>query len=142
MIDVLMMGAGVSHQDRRCWRDEAKEEPIALFGNKRYRQLAQTLGTEWGRKLIDDDLWVNLALNDVRRQVPLVIDDVRFPNEYWAIIMRGGEIWRVTREGAKRPNNHASEGLLDHYDFDRLIENNGTLQELYQQLNNEEEYPE
>lgn len=48
------------------------------------RSLMQMIGTEWGRNMIREDLWVELwrqAVDAVPEGVPIVIDDCRFPNE-------------------------------------------------------------
>ena len=42
----------------------------------------------------------------------------------------GGEMWLVQRFDVQRTTDHSSEGSLDHYGFDRVIENDGTLDEL------------
>lgn len=42
-----------------------KETPIPDLGNKSPRQMMQTLGTEWGRDLIDSDLWIKVARREL-----------------------------------------------------------------------------
>lgn len=108
---------------------EGKETPLPELGGKTPRQAMQTIGTEWGRKLIADDFWVRSVLND-RRPDMLVIDDVRFPNEFDAIRKEGGQVWRVYRPGREAPNNHPSEGLLEGRKFDEEIVNDAGLTEL------------
>lgn len=93
------------------------------------RQLLQRLGTECGRQIISDDIWVNLALKNMESTKDYVITDCRFPNEAEAIITYGGEIWRINRPGVSAVNAHPSETSLDHWDFDVVIENDGTLDE-------------
>lgn len=133
MVKAALAAAGFSQ--RRIGELETVDKlvPMEQFGGKTYRDLAQTVGTEWGRKCITPDLWVNLALPNA----PLsdtVVDDVRFPNEFQRIRKLGGEVWMVMRPGATRPNEHASEGLLDYASFDRVIVNNGSLKYLYAQV--------
>lgn len=95
------------------------------------RQLLQTLGTEWGRKLVCDDLWIKCWAAQAVTRSTVVADDVRFPNEASAIKMMGGEVWKVWRPGAELDCPHASEGALDSYDqFDRLIVNDGDIAQL------------
>ena len=47
---------------------------------------------------------------------PMVIDDLRFPNEATMVRELGGEVWLVRRRGFKPSNdNHASEaGIPDN----------------------------
>lgn len=70
-----------------------------------------------------------------------IITDTRFPNEAQAIKDRGGIIIRVNRtvvhpelgEG-KVTYIHPSETALDNWEFDYVIENNGTLEELIEKV--------
>lgn len=107
-----------------------KEAPIPELGDKSFRYLMQTIGTDWGRKLIDKDLWVKLILNAPQRADLVVIEDVRFPNEYDAVLADGGQMWRIERPGASLPNDHPSEGLLEDREFDEVIVNDGSLEAL------------
>lgn len=94
------------------------------------RQVLQRLGTDGIRKL-DTDFWVRIALGRIdARTTPLVLTDVRFPNEAEAIVDRGGWIVRVLRDGTKTDGEHVSESALDDYPEDFTISNNGTLEEL------------
>ncbi len=109
---------------------DLKEEPIPALGVS-VRQMTQQLGS-WGRS-IHPDFWVNLAMPKVLRYLQqgrsVVIDDLRFPNEYEAVIRLGGAPVRVYRPGAEAYNAHPSEGLLEGYPMMGL-ENNGTLAQL------------
>jgi len=135
MVNNLLLFSGIDATTVIQLGSEAKEAPIPLMGNKSYRELCQSLGMDWGRLSVDDGLWVKIALgSDGDDTRPLVIDDVRFANEYRAILRRGGEIWRISREEATVPNDHPSEGLLEQLSFDRHLTNNGSKQELFSQL--------
>jgi hypothetical protein len=73
----------------------------------------QTLGTEWGRNLIADDLWVKSA---IRRAGDLrtVITDVRFPNEMEAVVAAGGVCFGITADWITPvEGEHESEALID-----------------------------
>jgi len=51
------------------------------------KTLLQLLGTEWGRKTVDPNVWVNVlqakvrAIRNLDPNAKIVIDDCRFPNE-------------------------------------------------------------
>lgn len=108
------------------------------------RYLAQTLGTEWGRNLVDNDLWVDLTEARLRRftvwgrfgQV-IVIPDVRFENEArW--VRAHGTLLHLVRAGADGNvgiRGHASEAGIAPAAGDVRLENNGTLDDLYTALN-------
>lgn len=94
------------------------------------RFLMQTLGTEWGRDLIHPEIWITLW----RRRAescghPVVVDDVRFPNEVETIKAMGGQVWRVTRPGVVSMG-HESEVHIPRLPVDQAITNDGTLHEL------------
>lgn len=104
---------------------ERKEKPCALLGGKTPRWAMQTLGTDWGRALIDEQLWVNAWKLQVRKlgdYIPVVADDVRFENEAKAIRELGGVVVRIVRDGL-RADGHASEAM--DFPADYVIENNG-----------------
>ena len=95
--------------DPRAWA----ETPHALLCGKTPRQALQTLGTEWGRTLIGEDLWVRLWAAEAARHAHVVADDVRFANEAEAIRMAGGIVIRIERAGAGSPSGgtHVSETI-------------------------------
>lgn len=89
-----------------------KETPCDLLGGKTPRWAMQSLGTEWGRDLIAPDLWIRAwqhAVSQVPAGVPIVVDDVRFPNEAEAVRTNGGVIVRIDRPGAGTASVHSSE---------------------------------
>jgi hypothetical protein len=97
------------------------------------RHLMVTLGTNWGREL-DPNFWVKAAEAKVvglhNAYTDVVIDDMRFPNEYRMIKRLGGQVVRITRPILRASSDSVCEGLLDHMTFDREIENSGTLEQL------------
>ena len=110
-----------------------------VFADVTLRSMLQTLGTEWGRKLIDENLWETAWKNTVgdllHHGIAVVADDVRFPNEARAIWALGGHLWQVRRISAPAMANiHISEGQLDDFMFDRVLDNNGSLEDLYQEI--------
>lgn len=94
------------------------------------RKLLQRLGTEAGRELLGDSIWVDAALGSLDQDKRYVVTDVRFPNEAQAIIDRGGEVWRVSRVGVGPANDHPSETSLDDWPFHAFIHNDGTVSDL------------
>jgi hypothetical protein len=116
--------------DWRCLQKESVVEPFGVT----LRSLYQTLGTEWGRECVHPDVWTHVWKRQAERRVldgvPVVVDDVRFPNEAQLVKDMGGIMWRVTRPGKPRPNGHVSEGGLDWWDFDGEIYNDGSMEDL------------
>ena len=118
-----------------------REQPIDWLG-KSPRQLMQTLGTEWGRDLVHPDLWVLVAKQEWERLLAeggsedtgMVFTDVRFRNEAEWVLREGGTLIHIVRPDAELVNAHASEqaDLSDLCDY--RIENTGTIEDLYTQV--------
>lgn len=80
------------------------------------RLAMQTLGTEWGRDCIGEDLWTDLWSFRVdrarERGFSVVVDDCRFPNEAATVRGLGGTIIKMVGRGGI-PGTHASEQGID-----------------------------
>jgi hypothetical protein len=98
--------------------------------NQEVRRLLQVFGTEVGRKMFGLDFWIDIALKDLSGDTQVVISDVRFPNEADAIAKLGGSVWRINRKNHSAVNGHASEHAMDNYMFNHVIYNDGTLDDL------------
>jgi hypothetical protein len=84
-----------------------------LLGGKSPRFALQTLGTDWGRNRISPDIWANAVYDRILRKqetarelgqehAGVIIDDLRFPND-WAMLNRlGGVLIRIRRPGIER----------------------------------------
>ena len=126
------------------------------------RWVLQNWGTEVCRNGFHDDIWIASLENKLRNSTDdVVISDCRFPNEIQAIKQSGGIVVRVVRgpepewyDAAvsvnRGPNGnstwalsgrrleqlglHASETAWVGTQFDVVLDNNGTLDDLYQQV--------
>lgn len=103
------------------------------YGNEEVRALQQRIGTDAGRNVLGDDVWVDAAMRDLPPG-NVVFTDCRFPNEAAAIQDAGGYVIRIERPGTTPVNSHPSEHALDDFPFDARIINDGTQQDLHQQL--------
>jgi hypothetical protein len=126
------------------------------------RWVLQYWGTEVARKSFHDNIWIASLENKLRNSKDdIVISDCRFPNEIKSIKDAGGIVVRVSRgpdpewfndavtinSGSKnmrwalakdamtKYNIHASETAWAGTEFDAVLDNNGTLDHLYQQIN-------
>lgn len=107
------------------------------------RFLLQYIGTDLFRKQLHTNTWVNATMVDYKPQKmseynpsKWIISDVRFPNEVLAIKERGGIIIKLERDNIPI-SNHLSETALDNYEnFNYVISNNGTIEELKDALEN------
>jgi len=115
------------------------------------RDFLQKLGTDAIRDGLHTNAWVNALMADYTpTQVqwsdgPIggyengsmpnwILTDTRFPNEADAIRKEDGVLIRVERPGVKPINDHPSETGLDHYKFDHVIKNNGSIEDLSDQV--------
>ncbi len=124
-----MLGVPVSVVER------GKEEGVGpAFIDKTYRELLQTLGTEWGRDLVDENFWNKLLKNklEIHSDSRIVITDVRFNNEAQMIREMGGVVIYIKRNEAEGHNmTHASENSLSVENIDYYLDNDKTLEHLY-----------
>jgi hypothetical protein len=130
MVFALMDAAGIDIGEQERLTRWAKTEPIPSLGGASFRTLCQTVGSEWGRDQIHPDLWVNIFLQEPDLPALVVVDDLRFPNEFDAIRREGGQVWKITRPNGFETTDHASEGLLETYEFDEELVNDGDMAEL------------
>lgn len=94
------------------------------------RLLLQTFGTEVGRQMFGEDVWIKYALKKVEFRYDYVVTDVRYPNEADAIRELGGQVWRINRPGFEPANSHVSEVAMDNYRFDYVLDNSGSIEDL------------
>lgn len=114
-----------------------KESADVWLEGKSPREAMQTLGTEWGRNNIHQELWVNTLLRRVERMRAAIVPDVRFANECYAIQRAGGRVFRIDA-GARVPDgshsDHASEREIKDLPVDDVIDNSGSAVQLVENL--------
>ena len=138
----------------REWREQRDEWWSKRLGMEiTPRWVLQYWGTEVCRRAFHDDIWIASLENKIRNSKDnIVISDCRFPNEIDAIKNAGGKIVWVQRgelpawygnavlanQGSniglnemKRLGIHASEWAWIGTEFDKIINNNDTIDALY-----------
>lgn len=120
------------------------------------RLALQLWGTEVCRRSFHDDIWIASLESRLRNSRDnIVISDCRFPNEIKAIKNAGGKVvwvqrgelpsWHimaakanhgdiVAAEKLKALGVHASETAWVGTDFDYIVDNNGTVDDLYNRI--------
>jgi hypothetical protein len=117
---------------------DKNERPEILCG-KSIREAYQTLGTEWGRKMIHDNIWVEIGRRIITSRLlyngnsGVVIDDLRFNNEAVCVKEMGGIIIEVQRPGLIKME-HASESGISPELIDCSINNKGSVQDLQSEV--------
>jgi hypothetical protein len=152
MLAALLQANGMSSDMiTRYLTGDLKESLIPELGvTSRYAQI--TIGTEWGRELINPDLWANTWARGVGPNDNVMNDSVRFPNEEAAIRSLKGFTILIKRPGT-RPAKfkwgkfgeflfdklglywgvHDSE-RTDRLNPDFIIHNDGDVQAMYDDL--------
>lgn len=106
---------------------EHKNTPIPWLGNRTPREIMQTLGTDFGRDMLDQNVWVNIAEQSIKRHSQeyssgIVFDDLRFGNEAELIRRYGGIVIKLEREGIEQMA-HKSEAGVDLKHIDYIVKN-------------------
>ena len=150
----MLEGRSKSSREWREQRDHWWSERLGQDITPRW--VLQHWGTEVCRQGFHDDIWIASLENKLRNTSDdVVISDCRFPNEIRAIRAAGGQVIRVVRgteppwyaiaEQANRGVEfalatlgnlgvHASETAWIGTDFDHVLDNNGSLEDLYRQI--------
>jgi len=122
------------------------------------RWILQYWGTDVLRQHFHDDIWIASLENKLRTAKDnVVISDCRFPNEIKGLKQQGGQIVWIQRgitphwydiaaqanKGSANAQNwlteqkiHASEYSWAGTDFDAVVDNNKSIEHLYNQLKN------
>jgi len=146
-------------KESREWREQRDEWWSNRLGmHITPRHVLQQWGTEVIRQGFHDDMWIASLENKLRTSKDsIVITDCRFPNEISGLKEQGAKIvwvqrgitphWYSIAEQANRGDQkaqewlskegiHASEYSWAGTQFDAIIDNNGSIEQLYSQLKN------
>jgi hypothetical protein len=150
-------------QAAREWREQVDEWWANRVGIPHLtpRWILQHWGTDVCRNHFHDDIWIASLENKMRKtRDNIVISDVRFPNEIKAIKNAGGVVlrikrgedpawfkyaedfnagptrigWSLGKEHLARLGVHASEYSWVGQDFDHIIYNDTTIDDLFRQI--------
>lgn len=104
------------------------------------RRLLQVFGTEVGRNMLGEDVWIGAAVKATKgfygSERKIVFSDIRFQNEADFIRRNRGEVWKVVRPDFDNgvPTTHASEREIATLRADWVIPNDGTKSQLQEQV--------
>ncbi len=127
---------------------EYKNAPSAMFEGLTNRQVIQKIGTDALRNSFDKRIWIKCLQKKVEgiaqngHESYILISDLRFANEADWVIRNNGIVVQIQRKGVVS-DGHESENTTVVYGSDKtvlvpghIIKNDGTLEELYEKINN------
>lgn len=146
MLIEFLVSMGISRDTASVYLESPEFKEKGIPGLPNYmtpRFLMESLGTDWGRNL-DPDIWVlvlqnklQAVLND-RPTTCVVVDDLRFPNEWNMLASLGFKFIKVVKDiGARHlfesMKHNKSDGLLPEELFkpDAVIFNTGDFKSYY-----------
>lgn len=110
--------------------DENFKSSLDPVSGKEVRYILQTLGTEWARAMIHQDIWMRLFQHRVTEFLrhpgrAVIVSDVRFENEAEVVRQMGGTIVHVLNYEVKLDENsfHPSEAGIERLDTDPVFVN-------------------
>lgn len=149
--------------ESRVWREEVDQwwADRLDIPHLTPRWVLQYWGTEVCRTGFHEDIWIASLENKLRKiKSNVVISDCRYPNELTAIKQKDGKViriergpkpawyqhaviysrgpdapgWDIAAQRLKELGAHSSEYSSVGFDYDYIIENNGTINELHQKI--------
>ncbi len=125
----------------QCYGSHEVKEAVDPRYAKSPRQIMQELGEKM--REIHPSIWVDKVLQNIIPRYALegydcfIVSDMRYPNEANGIIVQRGVVVKVDRKGVgvNAGKDHSSEtALRDFNKFDFVVDNNGSFEEFYNQL--------
>lgn len=114
------------------------------------RKMLQQVGTDYMRVNVSDSIWINALQSSIAKagEVKIIIDDVRYPNEFEMLRKEGFVMIRlnVSREVQLRrlkqlyglidesKLRHTSEIAIDHAPFDYVLDSDQSAEELLKDI--------
>lgn len=127
--------------------DEVKRIAVRLFKmEKKDRKLLQDIGFKM--REIRPTIWIDFLVDQIKGKDRIVVDDIRYPNEYEALKREGFKIIRVAADReicikrlSKRDGTAAverlddeSETAMDEVKIENILDGNLSLEEMLTQL--------
>ena len=105
-IKSMLMSLGLTEEHVNGY---LKEVPCAELCGKTPRHAMQTLGSEWGRQLIHEDIWIYLWGLEALKYEYVIADGVRFKKEVDKIKELGGINIKIRRPSVEGQSTHDTE---------------------------------
>lgn len=140
-LDTLEYSLSAFTQDKHLLSDSkftklAKDLNIEILSyDLTIRQLMQYFGTELMQTYFGKKVWINATLKTIRTKT--ILSDCRFKAEFEEIKKRGGVVIYINRNThnySKHKSEQECKELLSQNAFDIVIDNDGTLKDLFNKI--------
>lgn len=116
-------------------------QQVCGFAPGKHRKFLQFVGTEWARGQ-NENVWIDLLLSKlpehgcgaIAEGGNVFVCDLRFKNEFAELKRCGFTCVKINRNVGSEVDDHQSDHDLDDCEWDAVLQNNGTVENLYQQL--------
>lgn len=130
--------------ESRIWRETVDKNWSQILNKDITPRITlQIIGTEFGRNILGQNIWVEVLKNKIFNQdlnqnyKNVIISDIRYENEAQFIRNNKGILIRVSKSNSESQSEiHSSEIELYDINEDYIIENNGTVEQLEQKIIN------
>lgn len=133
MLEALYTHIGVP---AGAWTARDKKETAHPMLGVSYREMMQTLGTEWAQHVLGRRHFLTAIAHDkIAAQIGegtkrIVVTDIRFPHEAEWLRSIGGKLWAIDRPSIAPVRAHTSESHFDRLNADWIVRNHGSIDEL------------
>jgi hypothetical protein len=119
-------------KESRLWREQVDDYWAKRLNIKDLtpRFVLQFIGTDVFRNHFHPEIWIACIERKISLHKKVVITDCRFKNEIELIKKYDGKIIKINRDNCIA-GSHISEHEWMSANFDHIIDNNGTIEELY-----------
>lgn len=129
MMRALLRYRGIGHAEiERMIEGDLKEVASPALEGRTPRYAMQTLGLEWGRVLIGQDIWINslkdrMKYLDPRGEYKWTLADCRMQNEIDWLKSQGWMTVKIVRPGLEKNDKHGTEADIDGLKTDATLTN-------------------
>jgi hypothetical protein len=114
---------------------EGEPEHYFVLIKPTYRQMMQKIGTDLFKNNINPNIWIDLLDKQIKKGKHYIITDLRFKDEYNFIKNKTKKnyIVKILNDNVESMN-HISENDLNNAEFDYVINNNGSIDDLIKEV--------
>jgi dephospho-CoA kinase len=112
-----------------CWNIDGKSITV--------REFMQKVGTDALRDRVHPRIWINALYSNFKKNRKYIITDVRIREEAESVLERNGLLIRINKKklNKNKYSKHITETDLDDYNkFDYVINNDGSIEDLVEEL--------